>query len=156
MSEIKYLSRCTDAEQQAAFQFYLTSFAYYKIEYDEEKQRALIDHLIQSEWCDALIYFELDVPLGFCFFTKTYSSRLASMCLKIEDLFVAREFRNKGIGTQILQSLLKHCEQNEILQLLLIADTGVTGSVGFYERLGFNSLENTIPMYRMTFNDREF
>jgi|TARA_B110000967_G_scaffold144746_1_gene148122 GNAT superfamily N-acetyltransferase len=145
MPEIKYLSQCTPDQAQAAYQFYLTSFDYYEVEYDEAKQRALIDTLIQADWFDALIYFDADTPRGFCFFVNTYSSLKASMCLRIEEMFVNAKFHNQGIGTQLLQRLIEHSQQNEISKIYLDAETRGKGSIDFYKRLGFEPLPHSIP-----------
>jgi|OpeIllAssembly_1097287.scaffolds.fasta_scaffold161435_3 GNAT superfamily N-acetyltransferase len=61
----------------------------------------------------------------------------------IQDLIVLPSYREKGIGTQILQKLIKTCHSKGIHWIGLIAEPG---SDPFYTTLGFTRMEHHIPM----------
>lgn len=52
---------------------------------------------------------------------------------EIDDLYVLPEYRNRGIGTEIL----KHCLQIADSSVFLYVFTGNTGAIRLYERMGF-------------------
>jgi len=61
----------------------------------------------------------------------------------IQDLVILPEFRNKGIGKQLVQLLLKRCKDDGILWIGLIAEPDQDG---FYSTIGFKQMKNYVPM----------
>ena len=61
----------------------------------------------------------------------------------IQDLIIIPEYRNKGIGKQLVQFLLKCCKDNGILWIGLIAEPDQDG---FYSTIGFKQMKNYVPM----------
>jgi len=65
----------------------------------------------------------------------------------IQDLVVLPEYRDKGIGREIVKTLVDHCKKKGIFWIGLIAEPNQDT---FYETLGFKPMKNYIPMkYRM-------
>ncbi len=61
----------------------------------------------------------------------------------IQDVVVHRSFRGKGVGKQLVQTLVTGLKQKGIDWIGLI---GEPDTAAFYEPLGFSILENYIPM----------
>ncbi len=61
----------------------------------------------------------------------------------IQDVVVFRSFRGKGIGKQLVQTLVNSLQKNKIDWIGLI---GEPGTAPFYEPLGFSILKDYIPM----------
>jgi spermidine synthase len=61
----------------------------------------------------------------------------------IQDVVVLREFRSKGIGGKIISTITSKLTEEGIDWIGLI---GEPGTESFYEKLGFNTLKNHIPM----------
>lgn len=61
----------------------------------------------------------------------------------IQDLVILKEYRNLGIGREIVKVLIDHCKKKGINWISLIAEPKQDG---FYETLGFKTMENYIPM----------
>ena len=61
----------------------------------------------------------------------------------IQDLVVLKEYRNLGIGREIVKVLIDHCKKKGINWIALIAEPKQDG---FYEKLGFKTMKNYIPM----------
>ena len=61
----------------------------------------------------------------------------------MQDLVILSEYRGKGIGTQILSVLIKHCKQAGLSWIGLIAEPD---SEEFYLPLGFERMPGHIPM----------
>jgi len=64
----------------------------------------------------------------------------------IQDVTVQAEFRGRGIGTGIIDRIIRHLRQDGIEWIGLIAERG---SHGFYSRLGFKKMPNSIPMVKI-------
>ncbi len=63
----------------------------------------------------------------------------------IQDVTVKKEFRGRGIGTTIINELVSLLRADGIEWIGLIAEKG---SHGFYSRLGFKPMPNSIPMLK--------
>ena len=61
----------------------------------------------------------------------------------IQDLVVLPEYRDKGIGRQLVKTLLEYCLSKKIIWIGLIAEPD---QYGFYLNIGFKTLKNYTPM----------
>jgi len=61
----------------------------------------------------------------------------------IQDLIVLPKLRNKGIGSEIVKTLIDHCKKKEITWIGLIAEPNQDG---FYSKLGFKKMKKYVPM----------
>ncbi len=61
----------------------------------------------------------------------------------IQDVAVLKEFRGKGIGRKIIQTLIKKLKENGVDWIGLVAQPGTSS---FYEELGFEVLKDHVPL----------
>jgi len=61
----------------------------------------------------------------------------------IQDVTVLKEFRSKGIGRKIIQTLIKKLKENGVDWIGLVAQPGTSS---FYEELGFEVLKDHVPL----------
>lgn len=61
----------------------------------------------------------------------------------IQDLVILPEYRGMGIGGSIVRILLHYCINNNITWIALIAEPGTEE---FYRPLGFNPMDQYVPM----------
>ena len=61
----------------------------------------------------------------------------------IQDIVVLNEYRKKGIGKEIVKTLIKYCKNKKINWIGLIAEPD---QYDFYEKLGFKTMRNYTPM----------
>ena len=92
------------------------------------------------------------ISSSFCFITAWEEDNLVGMGrvisdsysdAYIQDVFVHNNYRNQGIAGNIVSSLIKHCQENNIHWIALIA---TPGSSGIYEKLGFEKMIDHTPM----------
>ena len=65
----------------------------------------------------------------------------------IDEIYIEKEFRNNGIGTDIIKKLI---ENNESIYLWVYKDN--TKAVSLYKRLGFKVIDETESRYYMEYN----
>jgi spermidine synthase len=63
----------------------------------------------------------------------------------LQDITVKESFRGNGIGSQIIELLVKRLNGDGLKWIGLVAEKG---SHGFYQRLGFNKMPDSIPMLK--------
>ena len=61
----------------------------------------------------------------------------------IQDLVVLSEYRDQGIGHQIVRTLVNHCLSKGILWIGLVAEPKQDG---FYSNIGFKIMSKYVPM----------
>jgi ribosomal protein S18 acetylase RimI-like enzyme len=61
----------------------------------------------------------------------------------IQDIVVLKNYREKGIGKEIIKTLIKYCKKKKVNWIGLIAEPN---QQDFYERLGFKKMKNYTPM----------
>jgi len=61
----------------------------------------------------------------------------------IQDLVVLPEYRNKGIGKEIVAALVRQCSHAGITWIGLIAEPGTES---FYQPLGFGLMQGHVPL----------
>ena len=61
----------------------------------------------------------------------------------IQDLVILPEYRNKGIGKQLVEKLLGYCRSKNIKWIALIAEPEQDE---FYSKIGFKPMKKYIPM----------
>jgi GNAT superfamily N-acetyltransferase len=63
----------------------------------------------------------------------------------IQDVVVLKKYRGKGIGFKIIQRLLDHCLENNLVWIGLVAEPGTKD---FYTPLGFKTLPGEPMVYK--------
>ncbi len=61
----------------------------------------------------------------------------------IQDVTVLKEYRGRGIGKDIIQTLIKTLKENNVDWIGLVAEPGTSF---FYEPLGFETLKDHVPL----------
>ncbi|MFC1856567.1 GNAT family N-acetyltransferase [Thermodesulfobacteriota bacterium] len=64
----------------------------------------------------------------------------------IQDITVKNEYRRQGIGTKIIEKLVVRLNGDGLSWVGLIAERG---SHGFYSRIGFEQMPDSVPMLRV-------
>ena len=65
----------------------------------------------------------------------------------IDEIYIEKEFRNNGIGTDIIKKLI---ENNESIYLWVYKEN--IKAVSLYKRLGFKTIDETESRYYMKYN----
>lgn len=109
----------------------------------------------QAGWLepsDHLDIVKLIVSNTYAFATVTMDNEIVAMGRAIsdgvsdayiQDVYVDQNFRKRGLGKVIINTLIEHLQNNNIMWIGLI---GNPGTEDFYRPLGFEPMADYIPM----------
>ncbi len=89
---------------------------------------------------------------SYCFLVVSVGDEIVGMgrCISdgvsdayIQDVTVKKSHRGKGIGTRIINELTARLHKEGMQWIGLIAERG---SAGFYDRMGFKKMQDSVPM----------
>jgi aminoglycoside 3-N-acetyltransferase I len=115
------------------------------------KERATIDSVIKS----LNFYFRIGKA-----FVAVMDDRIAGVLifkteqwwngrvLLIEDLAVKDEFKNQGIGKQLIDKIENYAKSNKI-KTISFSTNRKSSSIKFYKKQGYNVMANRISMEKM-------
>lgn len=96
------------------------------------------------------VYCEKEAILGhlFCFDKDNrQSNNLKDIkTLYIDDLCIKKEYRNKGIGTQLFQYVKEYALANHYYNITLNVNVKNINAVKFYEKMGLNAQNITYEL----------
>jgi GNAT superfamily N-acetyltransferase len=90
--------------------------------------------------------------VGYAFYFFTYSSFLAKPTLYLEDIFISRRWRNKGIGKKFFEELLRIARRNKCGRIEWAVLDWNKNAIRFYEKMGAKELKEW-RYYRLQIED---
>jgi GNAT superfamily N-acetyltransferase len=90
---------------------------------------------------EALLAFSGNQPVGFALYFSTFSTFVGRPGIYLEDIFVEPEHRGQGIGAALLTRIAKIACDRNCGRLEWSVLTWNEPSIGFYERLGAQCME---------------
>ncbi len=112
-------------------------------DFDQEKQEHGLNQLLNSEKDCVLVAQSLndDKALGMCTVQTLISTAEGGTVGLLEDLVVAADFRNKGIGAKLLDEAVCWAECRGLKRLQLLADKNNRPALNFYQKQGWQSTQ---------------
>lgn len=98
--------------------------------------------------------FEMEgKSVGYAIIAKSFSQEAGGIVLWIDEIYVMKEYRSKGLGKEFFNDLIRNLEHS-ILRLRLEVASDNASAIKLYENMGFEKLEY-IQMYkdRTTLNE---
>lgn len=93
--------------------------------------------LKNSPYIDGYVFVVDEKIIGYGILAKSFSTEFGGECIWIEDIFVEKNFRGKGIGSSFIQFVKENYPQ-KILRLEAEHDN--TKAVATYKKMGFKPL----------------
>ena len=115
---------------------------------DSKARRRLVEDIFKRNRAKLFIASIGKRAVGYALYFYTYSSFLARPTLYLEDIFVLKEFRKKGIGYSLFLKLVKEARRNGCGRIELAVLTWNKNAIKFYEKLGARRL-NEWHSYRL-------
>ncbi|OQX93989.1 MAG: N-acetyltransferase [Tenericutes bacterium 4572_104] len=91
-------------------------------------------------------------PVGFALYFYNFSTFKGRKGLYLEDLFVLPEYRSKGIGEQLFNTLIKEAKTNNCGRMEWVCLNWNEPAINFYKKKKAKSLDNWI-IFRLDENN---
>ncbi len=113
-------------------------YAHEKIAFDETRQSRVMGHFFSDPrngtgW----IALRDGAPCGYLFLTWCFSIEFGGIYGLVDELFVDPQSRGGGIGSKLLDTAARHCENAGVAVMRLEVDEGNPDAVRLYSRHGF-------------------
>ncbi len=112
-------------------------------DFDLDKQTRGLELLINNDQACILVAESNDNKklLGMCSIQVLVSTAEGGAVGLLEDLIVAADFRNQGIGAKLLAEAVSWAGRQGLKRLQLLADKNNSPALGFYQKQGWQSTQ---------------
>ena len=122
-----------------------------EFEPDYENQKAGLEQIISNPSIGEILVMKIDGKVvGMVSLLYSISTALGGKVAILEDMVMAKDFRGKGLGKELLQEAIDFAQKHGCLRLTLLTDFDNEAAIRFYQSAGF-SLSKMIPL-RLVFN----
>ncbi|MDL2347609.1 GNAT family N-acetyltransferase [Campylobacter hyointestinalis] len=102
--------------------------------------------LFEKQYAKALVCEHKNNIIGYAIYFYSFSTFLGKGGIYLEDLYIQKEFRNKGIGKKILKTLAKICINENLGRLEWACLDWNEPSLAFYKKIGAKTLDEWISL----------
>lgn len=110
---------------------------FYRKTGDMEGARRFLRERLERAESVVFLSFEGAVAVGFTQLYPSFSSVSMARIFVLNDLFVAREARRRGVGSALLRAAEEYGRSAGAVRLLLSTEVDNTNAQSVYERLGW-------------------
>ena len=104
----------------------------------EEIFASNVDNCLKgSPYVEGFVFIVEDKVIGYGILAKSFSTEFGSECIWIEDIYIKKEYRHQGIGSQFIQ-YVKDTYPDKLLRLEAESDN--LKAIATYEKNGFKKL----------------
>jgi GNAT superfamily N-acetyltransferase len=111
-----------------------------------EKQKIGLLKIIENEDIGEILILQMDNRIiGMVSLLYSISTALGGKVAIVEDMIIDKNFRNQGLGKQLLNEAILYSKKRHCVRLTLLTDFNNEVAIRFYENFGFKRSE-MIPM----------
>jgi len=103
---------------------------------DAAKRRLEIDALSKNPPFHAFVAYFGERSVGYIIYYCTYSTYDGKRILFLEDIFVAKDVRKKGVGKEMFDFCLEEAKKQDCCELQWAVLTWNEDAIDFYEQMG--------------------
>jgi ribosomal protein S18 acetylase RimI-like enzyme len=89
-----------------------------------------------DQFVETYLAFIDEIPVGYMLFYKTFSTFKSRPGIYIEDLYVATEYRRRGIGRAMLEFVIEYATHNMFHKVEWYVNNKNTKAITFYDQIG--------------------
>ena len=86
-----------------------------------------------KHYAEVLLAYYNNIPVGFCLFFTTFSTFTCQGVMYLEDVFVTKEYRNRGFGQEIFYQLAIIAQERDYSRFEWVCLDWNEPSIRFYE-----------------------
>ena len=104
----------------------------------EEIFAANVENFLSGSTCaTGFVFVDGEKIIGYGITARSYSTEFGGECIWIEDVYVAAEYRGRGVGSKFIR-FVQTLNPGKLLRLE--SEAGNDKALDFYKRLGFKAL----------------
>ena len=104
----------------------------------EEIFAANVENFLSGSTCaTGFVFVDGEKIIGYGITARSYSTEFGGECIWIEDIYIAEEYRGRGVGSKFIRYVQER-HPDKLLRLESEADNDK--ALAFYKRLGFKEL----------------
>lgn len=108
---------------------------------DAEARRRIIQDIFSKKLAHLFLAYSEKVPIGYALYFYTYSSFLARPTFYLEDIFVSKDYRHRGVGKQLFLRCAAEAYRNKCGRFEFSVLTWNKNAIKFYGKLGAKRLD---------------
>ena len=113
---------------------------------DWEKQKSGLEAIISNPEIGEILVLKGDGKiLGMVGLLYSISTALGGKVAILEDMIIHQDYRQKGLGKELLGEAIRFSKERNCLRLTLLTDFNSDVAINFYQHFGFKRSE-MIPM----------
>ncbi len=113
---------------------------------DLDKQKNGLEAIINNPEIGEILVLKGDGKiLGMVSLLYSISTALGGKVAILEDMIIHKDFRNHGLGKELLGEVVRFSKERNCLRLTLLTDFNNDSAIQFYQQFGFKKSE-MIPM----------
>ena len=90
----------------------------------------------EGKVADAIVAFDGETPIGYAIFYPNFSTFRGQRGMYLEDIYITKDFRGRGLGEQMLKYIAKIASSRGFERIDFQVLEWNTPAVKFYEKLG--------------------
>ena len=117
----------------------LREFAEYEnlLDYCEVREETLSGALFgENKVAEAIVAFENETPIGYAIFYPNFASFRGQRGMYLEDIYLKKEYRGKGVGEMMLKHIAKLARLRGFERIDFQVLEWNSPAIKFYEKLG--------------------
>ena len=112
-------------------------------------EETLMESIIKNNRANALILEVDNKEIGYCIYFYNFSTFIGRSGLYIEDIFIKKEYRGRGFGSEIFKFLAKKAKHEGVKRMEWSCLNWNEPSIKFYKSLGAIPMDEW-TVYRLT------
>lgn len=131
------IRRATRADLDSLVPLFDSYRQFYRKTSDVEGARHFLLDRLDNHQSVVFLAFSAGTPIGFTQLYPSFSSGAMARIYILNDLFVARESRSRGVGSALLETAAEFARSDGAIRMVLSTENSNTTAQQVYERLGW-------------------
>ena len=131
------LQLATSVEHELVITMMQEYYALDGLDYNKAVSQAVLTLLNHPEWGQVNLLQQDQVTIGYAVLTYGFSLEFKGRSALLDEIYLRPDYRGKGLGTQVIESLASYCQQNGFNSLRLEVEHENTVAHNLYLRQDF-------------------
>jgi len=119
--------------------FMKSYYEFDNLDYSREMLRSTLQEFISSSYGSLFVIQSIDKPIGYFCLAFGYSLELHGKDCFLDELFISQEYREKGVGSEVMKFIEDYLKKKHIKAIHLIVFESNIKAQQYYLKNGFRT-----------------